>query len=270
MAQRSPAPSRRGTKVLGGGDQDTAIATKPWWRGAAIAGTIFVFLLILTLALRATGGSGSKPVGSPDPSGGPSAPTTVTTAAGGNPATSAHTIRDGVPVGYAHTRQGAVEAAVNYEIARSSPAYFTDTAVRHRVIEAMATRESRADLIRNDDTGMKQVLVSLGVNDTNADTLVARAAAMGTKVDSYSSTVATVEVWMAGLIGTTSTSAPLPVSASWTTYTLTVQWQDGDWRLATVNSVAGPTPLDTGGSDPSSVSDFRTADRAFDAPPYIG
>lgn len=269
MARRTPAPPRRGTKLLGG-DQDTAIATKPWWRGAAIAATAFVFLLILTLALRAAGGSGTTSGPSLQPSGSPSATAPATSAAGGNPATSAHTMRDGVPVGYAHARQGAVDAAVNYQIARSSREYFTDTAARHQIINAMATRGSRDTLARNDDAGMTQVLVSLGINDTNDTTLVARAAAMGTKVDSYSDTVATVEVWMAGLIGTTSTSAPLPVSASWTTYTLTVQWQDGDWRLATVNSVTGPTPLDTGGDDPSSVDEFRTADRAFDAPPYIG
>lgn len=268
MAQ-PPAPPRRGTTVLEERNQDPAAGTKPWWRGAAIAGTFFVFLLVLTVALRAAGGGGSKKDAAPDASQGPSAPATAPSGAGGNPASSARALRDGVPVGYSHIRQGAVDAAVNYEIARSSREYFTDTAVRHRIIAAMATRESRAELTHNDDQGMNKVLVSLGVNDTNADSLVARAAAMGTKVDSYSSTVATVEVWMAGLIGTTSTSAPLPVSASWSTYTLTLQWEDGDWRLAAVNSVVGPTPLDTGGDTPSSVDDFRTADREFDAPPYI-
>lgn len=268
MAQ-TPVPPRRGTTVLGGRDEDTAVGTAPWWRGAAIAGTLFVFVLILAVALRATGSSGSSHDPAPGVSRSPSVPTTAPAGAGGDPATSARALRDGVPVGYAHTRHGAVDAAVNDEVARSSRAYFTNTAVRHRIIAAMATRESRAELTRNDDAGMDKVLVSLGVNDTNADTLVARAAAMGTKVDSYSSTVATVEVWMAGLIGTTSTRAPLPVSASWTTYTLTIQWEDGDWRLATVNAVDGPTPLDTGGDTPSSVDDFRTADRAFDAPPYI-
>jgi hypothetical protein len=60
------------------------------------------------------------------------------------------------------------------------------------------------------------------------------------------------------------------VSASWTTYTLTLQWEAGDWRLASVTSVDGPIPLDTGSGTPSSVNDFSTADRSFDAPPYIG
>lgn len=91
---------------------------------------------------------------------------------------------------------------------------------------------------------------------------------MGTKTVSYTDQIAIVEVWMAGLIGTTSEKAPLPVSASWTTYTLTLQWQNEDWKLASVTSVNGPTPVSTG-SEPSSVNDFRTADREFDAPPYI-
>ncbi|MBY8887263.1 hypothetical protein K7472_20805 [Streptomyces sp. PTM05] len=178
-------------------------------------------------------------------------------------------VLDGVPVGYAHTQAGAVEAAVNYQIARSSAKYFTDTAIRHKTIAAMATSGARAQLIANDDAGMKQVLASLGISGAGADTLVARAAAMGTKADSYTDQVATVEVWMAGLIGTTSNNAPLPVSSSWTTYTLTLQWQDGDWKLASVNSVNGPTPVSTG-SDPSSVDDFRTLNGEFDAPPYVG
>ncbi len=269
---RSTPPPRRGTKMLGADDSGPVQENKPWWRGAAIAGGLFAVLLILAVVVNLSRGSGTStsPSGDSTPGAGQStAPGKNTGGAGGNPQTAALKVVDGVPVGYAHSQAGAVEAAVNYQIARSSAKYFTDTATRHKIIAAMATSGARDQLTSNDDTGMKQVLSSLGISDANADTLVARAAAMGTKTDSYTDQVATVEVWMAGLVGTTSKNAPLPVSSSWTTYTLTLQWQDGDWKLASVNSVNGPTPVSTG-SEPSSVDDFRTADRDFDAPPYVG
>ncbi|MEZ0070064.1 hypothetical protein ABIA32_006116 [Streptacidiphilus sp. MAP12-20] len=176
----------------------------------------------------------------------------------------------GVPVGYPDTPAGAVQAAVNYELARSSASYFTGPAARHKIIDAMAASGARLQMISNEDAAMKPLLVSLGINGSNANTLVARAAALGTKSDSYSDQVATVEVWMAGVIGTTSKSAPLPVSASWATYTLTLQWETGDWKLVSVTSADGPTPLDTGSGSPSSVDDFRSANSSFDAPPYVG
>jgi hypothetical protein len=89
-------------------------------------------------------------------------------------------------------------------------------------------------------------------------------------VDSYNPQVATVEVWTCGLVGITAANAPLPVTASWVTYTLTLQWQDRDWKLTAITSVPGPTPLETGGNTPSSVDDFNSADKEFNAPPFIG
>ncbi|WSB84170.1 hypothetical protein OHA60_10550 [Streptomyces cellulosae] len=271
MARSTPTP-RRGTKTLGGDSSGPAQGSKPWWRGAAVAGGLFVVLLVLAVVVNLDRGSGSSTDPSRTSSLGPThgaAPGKNPGGAGGNPQTSALRMVDGVPVGYPHSQAGAVEAAVNYQIARSSAKYFTDATTRHKIIAAMATSEARDRLTDNDDTGMKQVLSSLGISDVNADSLVARAAAMGTKTVSYTDQVATVEVWMAGLIGTTSEEAPLPVSASWTTYTLTLQWQKGDWKLSSVTSVNGPTPVSTG-SEPISVNDFRTADEEFDAPPYIG
>jgi hypothetical protein len=269
---RNAPPPRRGTKTLGGDSSRPAQGSKPWWRGAAIAGGLFVVLLILAVVVNLERGSGS----STDPSGTSSLgspqgaePEKDTGGAGGNPQTSALKVVDGVPVGYPRSQAGAVKAAVNYQIARSSAKYFTDTTTRHKIIAAMATSDARDRLTNNDDAGMKQVLSSLGISDVNADSLVARAAAMGTRTVSYTDQVATVEVWMAGLIGTTSDKAPLPVSASWTTYTITLQWQKEDWKLASVTSVNGPTPVSTG-SEPSPVNDFRTADQEFDAPPYVG
>jgi hypothetical protein len=238
----------------------------------AAAGAVFAGLLVTALILNLTAGSPARPAGAGAASVPSDTPTPWSTAdggAGGNPSTAQRVVA-GVPVGYPHTQAGSVQAAVNYELARSSPAYFIEPTTRHKIVTAMAASESRAQMINSEDAGMKQLLTSLGINSSNADTLIARAAALGTKSDSYSDQVATVEVWMAGVIGTTSKNAPLPVSASWATYTLTLQWELGDWKLVSVTSTDGPTPLDTGTNAPSSLDDFQTANSSFDAPPYVG
>lgn len=265
MAPRNPPG--RGTRVLVD-ETPAAKGGKPWWRGMAVTGAIFLALVTLAVFMTLSGGSGGS--GSDGSKGqGQTAPAERNTT-GGDAKSTAKKLVSGVPVGYSHNQGGAVQAAVNYQVARSSAAYFTDEKARHATLTAMMASQARERQIRNDDIGMQQVLTSLGVTASNEGELVARTAAMGTRVITYTDQVATVEVWMAGLVGVTDRNAPMPVSASWTTYTLTLQWQSGDWKLASITSVNGPTPLDTGSDSPSSVDEFRTADREFNAPPYAG
>ncbi|MGP4115370.1 hypothetical protein ACTWP5_31290 [Streptomyces sp. 4N509B] len=278
-----------GTRVLLGADErgsSTGSSGRPWWRGAAVAGGAFVLLLVLAVAFHTGGDHGAGDGNGNDGGGdavranvaGPTAdgPVEENAAGGDDPPNPARHTAHGVPVGYPRSQEGAVQAAVNYQLARSSAEYFTDAAARHRVMGAMASTETREPLTRNDDEAVSQVLASLNIDvgteadEASADTLVARAAPLGTRVGGYSDQIATVEVWMAGLIGTTADRAPLPVSASWSTHTLTLRWQDDDWKLVSSSSTPGPTPLETGGNAPSSVADFRTADEEFDAPPYVG
>lgn len=268
MASRQKPSQRGGTRVLVNEQPASSAAGRPWWFGMAVAGTFLVFLVVMALVLNTGEGGGSGPaqgsvrVGPQESSAKPNA------VGSGRP--SGLKLLDGVPVGYPHTEAGAVQAAVNYQMARSTAPYFTDQNVRHRILAAMMTSQQLGRQTLNDDTGMRQVLTSLGITSDTKDRLVARGSAMGTKVTTYADPVATVEVWMAGLVGTTDKSSPMPVSASWVTYTMTLQWQAGDWKLSSVNSVNGPTPLDTGSDNPTSVDEFRIADREFNAPPYAG
>ncbi|MGW4490453.1 hypothetical protein [Streptomyces sp. NPDC004376] len=234
----------------------------------AITGAIFLALVILAVFVSLSDGHGSTP----DSSSGSRRQTEPAgrNSVGGDTRSTAKKLASGVPVGYARNQSGAVQAAVNYQVARSSAAYFTDEKARHATLSAMMTRQALDRQIRNDDNGMQQVLTSLGVTSGNEDELVARGAAMGTRVTTYTDQVATVEVWMTGLVGVTDKNAPMPVSASWTTYTLTLRWQSSDWKLNAITSVNGPTPLDAGSDTPTSVDEFRTADREFNAPPYVG
>ncbi|MGW7521843.1 hypothetical protein ACWGJ2_40385 [Streptomyces sp. NPDC054796] len=231
----------------------------------AVTGAVFLAVVVLAVFMGLSpGGSGAGSDGQSQ-----TAPAEKNTT-GGDTKNTAKKLVNGVPVGYAHSQAGVVEAAVNYQVARSSAAYFTDEKARHATLTAMMTRQALERQIRNDDSGMQQVLTSLGVTADSADELVARGAAMGTRIATYTSQVATVEVWMAGLVGVAAENAPMPVSASWTTYTLTLQWESGDWKVSAITSVDGPTPLEAGSDSPTTLDEFRTADRKFNAPPYVG
>ncbi|MFE0063249.1 hypothetical protein ACFWZ5_45205, partial [Streptomyces sp. NPDC059003] len=70
---------------------------------------------------------------------------------------------DGIPVGYPRTKAGALAAAVNYEMARSTPSYFTDRPFRHSVLTTVMTSESVRSQQRKDDDDASRIVSSLGL-----------------------------------------------------------------------------------------------------------
>lgn len=237
----------------------------PWRRakiGAIVFGVILVFGMVLTLfggEEQDTGSSGASP-----------APGPTSQAGGSGPGVKATSVENGIPVGYPRTKAGAAAAAVNYQTARSSPGYFTDETLRHQVLETVMTSAALPGQREQDDDATENLMVALGVTEKTAPEMVMRAAPLGTNVTSYSRETATVKVWMAEVVGVASENSSMPVSATWSTYTLILQWQDGDWKVATIDQADGPTPLVAADSAPSSVSEIRLVNEEFDAPRYAG
>ncbi|MEU5476820.1 hypothetical protein [Streptomyces mirabilis] len=229
---------------------------------------VFCLLVVIGLLVNGGGGSGKggTPVSSPQATG--QSPV-VKEPMGGNAKISAHRTVDGVPVGYPRSQAGAIKAAVNYQLARSSTDYLANPAVRAKTLRAMATSSGLTELRNSDDDSATTVLSNLGLTQKQAEqTLVSRSAVLGTRVVSYVPEAASVELWMAGIVGVTAKDSPLPVTGSWTTVTVSLQWQNGDWKLSAVRSVSGPTPVQSGAEDPTDISEFQRIDRDFDAPPY--
>jgi hypothetical protein len=191
-------------------------------------------------------------------------------AGGSGPGAKAASVKDGVPVGYPRTKDGSVAAAVNYEMARSSPGYFTDEALRHQVLKTVMSPAALPGQQQQDDQTAKGLLAALGVTPQTAPQMVMRAAPLGTSVSSFSTDVATVRVWMSEVVGVPTDKSTMPVSATWSTYTLILQWQGGDWKITTISQADGPTPLVASDSTPSSTSEMRLANEEFDAPRYAG
>ncbi|MFB7836155.1 hypothetical protein [Streptomyces sp. NPDC056056] len=260
-------PRKAGTRSLTPRAVETPGAEGPSpWRRAKIGAIGFAIVLVVGILLMLTGGKKDKQ--STDE---PAPKSTASSQAGGTgPGVKAKSVKDGVPVGYPQTKDGAAAAAVNFQTARSSPTYFTDEGQRHQVLKTVMTSAALPVQQQTDDQTAKGLMAALGVTAQTAPDMVLRAAPLGTSVSAFSSETATVKVWMTEVVGVPTDKSAMPVAATWSTYTLILQWQGGDWKVATISQANGPTPLVTGDSAPSATADMRLANKEFDAPRYAG
>lgn len=238
------------------------------WRRLKVGSIIFGVVLALGMALTLFGGGGGT-----DGKAAPETPAdfTPTSQAGGSgPGAKAKTVKAGVPVGYPRTKDGAAAAAVNYQVARSAPGYFTSQALRHQVLKTIMTSSAVATQQAQDDQSVKGLMAALGVTEQSAPDMVMRAASLGTSVRSYSDDAATVRVWMSEVVGVPTDKSKMPVSGTYSTYTLILQWEDGDWKVATIDQAEGPTPLVSPDQSASSTDEMRLANKEFEAPRYAG
>lgn len=238
------------------------------WRRAKIGAIIFGVVLALGMALTLFGGGGGTDAAETPADPAASAPTSQ--AGGSGPGAKASSLKSGVPVGYPRTKDGAAAAAVNYQVARSSPGYFTDEALRHQVLKTVMAPSALASQQAQDDQTAKGLMAALGVTAQTAPDMVMRAASLGTSVRSYSDATATVRVWMSEVVGVPTDESRMPVSGTYSTYTLILQWDNGDWKVATIDQADGPTPLVAADQSASSTDDMRLANKEFEAPRYAG
>jgi hypothetical protein len=161
---------------------------------------------------------------------------------------------DGVPVGYARSRDGATAALLNYSVVLSR--LLLDPPERRRAaLEAMgiqafvATTADQLDRARRAaDQG------PLGAGLRAGATTLYRGAPVGYRVVRYSDQEAVIETWAFGLVANTTGLGP---QMTFQTATSTLRFEDGDWKLAASTSRPGPTPRVTG--DVSAPRDFVDA-----------
>jgi hypothetical protein len=164
---------------------------------------------------------------------------------------------DGIPSGFAHDQQGAQSAAANYAVALGSDGMF-NTAKRHQIVQTLADSGSLSRLQNGFDADYStELLKKIGLNNDGSaptgTTFVNRTLPVGTKVMSYSADAATVQVWCNGLFGLTGESSTNPVTSSWFTVTVKLNWTRGDWKVTETSQKTGPTPVN--GDNPVSGSD---------------
>jgi len=206
-----------------------------------VVGVVVVLIAAIAFANRG-GDDASTKTGSTDK------PATSPTAATG---------KTPVKSGFARDEQGAQSAAANYAVELGSDRMF-NTAQRHGIVQTIADPSSVNRLQSGFDADYSAAfLKQIGLNEDGSAptgvTFVNRTLPAGAKVTSFNSSTATVAVWCNGLFGLTGDSSTNPVTSSWFTLTMKLNWSGGDWKVLETSQKTGPTPVT--GDNPVSGSD---------------
>ncbi|MFD8414059.1 hypothetical protein ACFV2Q_20260 [Streptomyces sp. NPDC059650] len=208
-----------------------------------------VVLLIAAIAFANQSGSGPEtPSAEARPSTAPTQPTGTRPVDGKNA---------GIPTGFAHDEQGAQSAASNYAVALGSDGMFS-AARRHAIVDAVADEGARTKLQAGFDADYSAALLSqIGLTKDGlapaGATFVSRTVPVGTKVKSFASGTASVDVWCIGMFGLTGEKSTRPVTSGWFTISMTLKWNGSDWKVVETTQKDGPTPVT--GDNPVSTSD---------------
>ncbi|WP_217127147.1 hypothetical protein [Streptomyces sp. AC558_RSS880] len=200
-----------------------------------------VVLLIAAIAFANRGGddSAAEEGGSGD------SPKSAATAPSGKKPVSSKA--SGIPSGFAHDQQGAESAAANYSVVLGSAEMF-DKDRRDVILQSIIVPDRVADFEATlDKAYTPEFNKNVGLNDDGTTpkghTFVSRTSPIGTKVTASSADAATVEVWCSGLLGLAGESSTNPVTNSWFTITMQLEWTNDDWKIVTHSQKDGPTPV---------------------------
>lgn len=146
---------------------------------------------------------------------------------------------DGVPVGYARTREGAAAALLNYGVVLSR-LLLEPPAERRVALRVLGTPDFAATTERTLARAREAAEQGpLGPALRGEATAVYRGGPLGYRVTRFNPDEAVVDTWAFGLAATTSGLAP---RMAFQTTTTTLVWRDGDWKLAASDSRPGPAP----------------------------
>ncbi|MFJ9620843.1 hypothetical protein [Streptomyces sp. NPDC101181] len=216
-----------------------------------ITGVVVLLIAAIAFANRGGGSDDGASRNTANPGAGGSAPTAAT---GTKPVQGKNGT---IASGFARDEQGAQSAAANYAVALGSAEMFNQEQ-RASIVRSLAHSSSLATLQSGFDADYSQeFLKQIGLNaDGSApagSTFVNRTLPAGTKVTSYSSNQAEVEVWCAGLFGLTGDKSTKPVTSGWFTVTMSLKWNGSDWKVIKTGQQTGPSPVT--GDNPVSQSD---------------
>lgn len=172
---------------------------------------------------------------------------------------------NGMLTGYQDTQSGAEAAATNYVASYVSEAMI-HTEQRHAMIQAIADPAIVSHLQSQLDTAFAAAARGYGLdakgNPPAGQTLVYRGVPAGVRVNSYTNSKAVIDVWTCTVDGIAGNGSTFPVSATWSTLTVTLTWVNNDWRWNDFAQADGPTPV--GGTQQASTSaDLQKAAQQF-------
>ncbi|MFD8605283.1 hypothetical protein AMK14_31160 [Streptomyces sp. TSRI0445] len=235
-------------------DGDPGNARRPVRNSRSLVTITGIVVLLVAAIAFANRGGGSDDDASPGTKSSGASGSAPTAATGTKPVEGKNGT---IPSGFAHDEQGAQSAAANYAVALGSAEMFnSDT--RRDIVQSIADSSTATKLQSGFDADYSQgFLEQIGLETDGSapagSTFVNRTLPAGTKVKSYSSSTAEIEVWCSGLFGLTGEKSTKPVTSGWFTVTMQLKWNGSDWKILETSQRSGPSPVT--GDNPVSGSD---------------
>lgn len=199
-----------------------------------------VVLLIAAIAFANRGGDDSSAEG-----GDGKKPEAASTAPSGEKPVGGR--NGGIAAGFPKTEQGAQSAAANFAVPLGSAEMFDKSkrdAILNTVMAPSSVAKFQAEL---DRAYTAPFFKNVGLNEDGTTPkgyqFVSRTTPIGTKVTGFSDGKASVEVWCSGLLGLAGEKSTKPVTNSWFTITMKLEWINGDWKAVTHSQKDGPAPV---------------------------
>ncbi|MBA2947338.1 hypothetical protein [Streptomyces himalayensis] len=246
---RTRLPERRGD-IYGGARRPGRSSSRSL---VTVVGVVVLLIAAIAFANRGEDG-GDSSAGS-----GERADAAPTAASGERPVSAKD---GGIPSGFGRDREGAQSAAANYAVALGSDGMFNKSK-RDAILQTVITPSRVADFEETLDKAYsadfnKNVGLNADGSTPRGYTFVSRTSPIGTKVITSSTDKASVDVWCSGLLGLAGENSTNPVTNSWFTISMKLEWKDGDWKIVTHSQKDGPTPV-PGDERASSADDMAKA-----------
>jgi len=164
--------------------------------------------------------------------------------------------RDGMPVGFAQTDDGARAAAAAYVLTGQDLLAMPPTRVGD-AITAIAAAASAETQIADAEQQLEQLRAVLAGGNGPIRYLQA---VLATRVDAYASERARVSVWSVGVLSRAGAAQP---QAGWNISTFELVWERGDWKVWSETITSGPAPALDGGAAPASHDELDRALNGF-------
>lgn len=191
----------------------------------------------LANAVSSRGGAG--------PSIAPASAASLTAEQGTGPADTS----DGMPSGFARTREGAIAAAAAY-VTTGQRLLDLDPITAERAARRMAAN-AFADRFAADT--MTQLRTARETLAGGSGPIIYRQAVLAHRVEAFDSHRATVAVWNVGVL---TREGVAPPQAAWATSTVDLVWEHGDWRIWSETIVPGPAPILNDSVAPATSAEF--------------
>lgn len=155
--------------------------------------------------------------------------------AGGTSAGPARLEPPGVPVGFGHSKRGALAAAVAY-VQLGDLILSLDAEAAADVLGRVASREAGDAFVSSELAGFAQLRDALA-RGSGPSRL--RVGVVATRVDAYSLDRARVRLWRVAVLSRDGMTNP---GEQWATVTYDLIWEDGDWKIWSETVLPGPSP----------------------------